>query len=78
MDGKVLLRRTQNGHWIFPNGPVEDGERLDQAAEREVEEETCPSSPSEPDAVPALRDSVTPGCFRVPAGEKSLRAKMVF
>ena len=48
MDGKVLLRRTQNGHWIFPNGPVEDGERLDQAAEREVEEETCPSSPSEP------------------------------
>ena len=37
---EVLLRRTADGHWIFPKGHVEPGESPAQAAEREVLEET--------------------------------------
>jgi 8-oxo-dGTP pyrophosphatase MutT (NUDIX family) len=39
-DGQVLVRRTPTGHYLFPKGHVEPGETLQQAAEREVEEET--------------------------------------
>ena len=39
-DGKVLLRRSKNNVWLFPKGHVEQGENLQQAAEREIEEET--------------------------------------
>jgi 8-oxo-dGTP pyrophosphatase MutT (NUDIX family) len=39
-DGEVLLRKTGTGHYIFPKGHVEPNETLEQAAEREVEEET--------------------------------------
>jgi 8-oxo-dGTP pyrophosphatase MutT (NUDIX family) len=37
---EVLLRRTGDGHWIFPKGHLEPGESLVQAAEREGLEET--------------------------------------
>jgi GTP pyrophosphokinase len=40
VEGNVLLRKTPAGHWIFPKGHVEAGETLEQAAERELEEET--------------------------------------
>jgi GTP pyrophosphokinase len=36
----VLLRKTPANHWIFPKGHVEAGETLEQAAERELDEET--------------------------------------
>ena len=39
-DGKVLLRKTAKNEWLFPKGHVEQGENLQQAAEREITEET--------------------------------------
>lgn len=40
-DGPLfLLIRDGGEHWGFPKGHVEDGEALDAAARREVEEET--------------------------------------
>jgi len=39
-EGKVLVRRTHTGHYLFPKGHVEAHETLQQAAVREMEEET--------------------------------------
>jgi 8-oxo-dGTP pyrophosphatase MutT (NUDIX family) len=40
-DGKVLmLKRSDNGCWCFPGGALELGERVEEAAAREVLEET--------------------------------------
>jgi len=38
--GGVVLRRTRDGHWIFPKGHIERGESPQEAAVREVAEET--------------------------------------
>ncbi len=35
----AMMRRTDNGGWDLPKGHLEDGETLEQAAVREVEEE---------------------------------------
>ncbi len=35
----VVLRRNQNGHWLFPKGHIEEGESPEEAAVREVAEE---------------------------------------
>ncbi|MHB1005946.1 MAG: NUDIX domain-containing protein [Chloroflexota bacterium] len=37
---EVVLRHTAAGHWVFPKGHVEPGETDEQAAVREVAEET--------------------------------------
>ncbi len=39
LDGRVVLRRTQAGEWVFCKGHIEPGETAEQAARREVEEE---------------------------------------
>ena len=40
-DGRVLLvHRPKHGDWSFPKGKLEHGETWEQAAVREVEEET--------------------------------------
>ena len=36
----VLLLKKYNGDWVLPKGRLEDGELLEQAALREVQEET--------------------------------------
>lgn len=36
----LLMQRSDNGHWGLPGGYVEPGESVEQAAAREVEEET--------------------------------------
>jgi len=38
--GQVLLIRDRQGFWCFPKGHLDPGESLEQAALREVEEET--------------------------------------
>lgn len=38
--GEVLLLRDRMGFWVFPKGHVEPGETLEEAAVREVWEET--------------------------------------
>jgi len=40
LDKGVVLRRTAKGEWVFPKGDVEEGELLQEAAVREVVEET--------------------------------------
>jgi len=40
LDRGVVLRRTAKGEWVFPKGDVEEGELLQEAAVREVAEET--------------------------------------
>lgn len=40
LDGDVVLRRTAKGEFVFPKGHVDPGESLEDAALREVEEET--------------------------------------
>lgn len=40
LEGKVLLIRDRLGYWCFPKGHLDEGESLEQAALREVEEET--------------------------------------
>jgi 8-oxo-dGTP pyrophosphatase MutT (NUDIX family) len=40
LDGNVLLRKTAKNEWLFPKGHLEKGEYLQQAAEREIMEET--------------------------------------
>jgi 8-oxo-dGTP pyrophosphatase MutT (NUDIX family) len=41
IDGRCLvLRRADRGQWVFPKGHVEAGERAEDAAVREVREET--------------------------------------
>ncbi len=37
---KYLLLRYQSGHWDFPKGNIEKGERLEETIKREVKEET--------------------------------------
>lgn len=39
-EGKVLLIRDRQGYWCFPKGHLDAGESPEQAALREVEEET--------------------------------------
>ncbi len=39
-NGKFLLVCTRKGNWGFPKGSVEPGETVEQAAIREVKEET--------------------------------------
>jgi diadenosine hexaphosphate hydrolase (ATP-forming) len=39
-EGEVLLIRDRQGFWVFPKGHLDEGESLEQAAVREVEEET--------------------------------------
>lgn len=39
-DDKVLILRKPNGEWIMPKGHIEPGETPEQAALREVREET--------------------------------------
>jgi 8-oxo-dGTP pyrophosphatase MutT (NUDIX family) len=39
-EGRILLLRRADGLWSVPGGGLEPGERLDQAAVREVREET--------------------------------------
>jgi len=38
--GRVLLIRDRNGFWVFPKGHVDPGETPEEAAVREVREET--------------------------------------
>lgn len=37
---RVVLRRTARGEWVFPKGWIDPGETAEQAAAREVREET--------------------------------------
>ncbi|MGQ9675977.1 MAG: NUDIX domain-containing protein [Chloroflexota bacterium] len=37
---RLVLRRTDRGDWVFPKGHVEPGESLEEAAVREIREET--------------------------------------
>jgi len=37
---RVVLRRTARGEWVFPKGWIDPGETAEQAAVREVREET--------------------------------------
>lgn len=37
---RVVLRRTLEGEWVFPKGWIDPGETPEQAATREVREET--------------------------------------
>ncbi|MBM2810794.1 MAG: apfA, partial [Chloroflexi bacterium] len=37
---RIVLRRTLNGEWVFPKGWIDPGETPEQAATREVREET--------------------------------------
>ena len=39
-EGRVLLIRDRNGFWVFPKGHVDPGETPEEAAVREVLEET--------------------------------------
>ena len=39
-DKKVCLLKTIHGHWVLPKGGIEDGETKEEAALREVYEET--------------------------------------
>lgn len=40
MDGRLVVRRTRNGDWVLPKGHVRPGESLEEAARREIREET--------------------------------------
>ncbi len=39
-DGEVLLIKNPSGKWTFPKGNIEEGEKPEETAVREVEEET--------------------------------------
>ena len=36
----LVLKHRRGGHWAFPKGRIEPGESIEQAARRELEEET--------------------------------------
>ena len=40
-DGEYLLLHYAAGHWDFPKGHIENGESIEQAALRELKEETA-------------------------------------
>jgi 8-oxo-dGTP diphosphatase len=64
--GRVLVvHRPHHGDWSLPKGKLEDGESWEEAAVREVEEETglrCTAGPE-----------VGRTSYRVPAGPKEVR-----
>ena len=39
-NGEYLLLHYESGHWDFPKGKIEEGETPEQAALRELKEET--------------------------------------
>lgn len=39
-DGKILILRKFSGDWVLPKGRIEMGETMEEAAMREVKEET--------------------------------------
>src|SRR5690554_2219207 len=39
-DGKIVVIKRKNGVWLMPKGHVDPGETLEEAAVREVQEET--------------------------------------
>ena len=39
-EGEVLLIRDRNGYWVFPKGHIDPGETPEEAAAREIQEET--------------------------------------
>lgn len=39
-EGKIVVLKRKNGVWLMPKGHVDPGETLEQAAVREVKEET--------------------------------------
>lgn len=45
----LLLRHREGGHWAFPKGRIESGERPEEAARRELQEETGIAAPAEHD-----------------------------
>jgi len=47
----LLLRHREGGHWAFPKGRIEAGERPEEAARRELREETGITAPSEHDGL---------------------------
>ena len=52
---KYLLLHYVSGHWDFPKGKLEEGETKEQAARRELQEET---GIEEVDIIPGFQDSL--------------------
>ncbi|MFD3760084.1 NUDIX domain-containing protein [Streptomyces sp. NPDC058622] len=76
-DGRVLLGQAHDGHWELPGGKVDPGEGFEQAAARELAEETDLRVAPEGVRVLAVRIDDASGTTRLTAAAVTTTARGV-